>query len=270
MKGAYGRVDAPFLWFQEMKRGLEGLGFVPCPFDPCAFILKCPKTHAAEGIIGLRVDDGLCCGSPRFQAKLEELSRKFPFGSHRKKNFTFTGLKIEQQDDFSIHVSQSQYVKDIQPITVPRHRRQNPGDVVTESERQALRAVIGSLQYAAVNTRPDLCSRLSWLQSKINVAKVETLLEANRTLQEAKQHSEVMVKVQPIDLSELRFVAFSDASFSSPKFRAPNKVCSSCLVTVVSQRTKPAQSIQCCGIPNASRESVSVRWLPKHVLLLEL
>ena len=33
--GAYGRIDAPFLWFQTLKQTLEELGFIQSPFDPC-------------------------------------------------------------------------------------------------------------------------------------------------------------------------------------------------------------------------------------------
>ena len=217
LKGAYGRVDAPYLWFCELKKGLEALGFVAAPFCPCTFVLPNPITKVTEGIVGVHVDDGLCCGSPYFQQKLQELAKKFPFGSHKKQNFTFTGLKIEQKPDYSIWVNQSQYVKDITPINLTRERKNQLEDVVNEKERQSLRAVVGSLQYAAVNSRPDLCSRLGWLQSNINKAKVSTLVEANRILHEAKMHSDVAIHVQSIPLADLRFVAFSDASFASAK-----------------------------------------------------
>jgi len=166
LKGAYGRVDAPFLWFQELKQSLEQLGFEPSPFDPCVFILR-DQQQQAEGLIGIHVDDGLCCGSQRFHQKLARLEAKYPFGSKKSREFTFTGLRISQQKDQSIWVSQEQYVKDIHPITIPKERRMVPQDAVNEGERQSLRALVGSLQYAAVNTRPDLCSKLGWLQSQI-------------------------------------------------------------------------------------------------------
>ena len=217
LKGAYGRVDAPYLWFAEFKRTLEEIGFESSPFDPCLFILTNPHTHATEGLIGVHVDDGLCCGSPMFQAKLKQLESRFPFGSQKQKEFIFTGLRISQKDDYSIEIDQTQYVKDVAAITITRERRARPDDVVTEDERQSLRAVIGSLQYAAVNTRPDLCSRLGYLQSQINRAKVSTLIEANRTLHEAKQFSDVNIKIKSINVADLRFVAFSDASFASEK-----------------------------------------------------
>ena len=216
LKGAYGRVDAPFLWYQELSKTLTSLGFEPAPFDPCLFVLR-NSNHGVDGLLGIHVDDGLSCGNQRFHQKIKQLEEKYPFGSKRSREFTFTGLKISQKQDQSIWVSQEQYVKDIHAITIDRSRRQIPESPVTEAERQSLRAVIGSLQYAAVHTRPDLCSRLGWLQSQINRAKISTLIECNKILHEAKMHSNVTIKFNPIPIQDLRFVAFSDASFASEK-----------------------------------------------------
>ena len=177
-------------------------------------------THAEGetcGAIGLHVDDGLRCGNAEFEEKLHELSKKYPFGSRKHTDFIFTGIHIHQSADMSISLDQSQYVKEIEPIKVPYSRRTNADEPITEGERQSLRAFIGSLLYAAVNTRPDLCSRLGVLQSKINHGKVSDLLEANRTLHEAKQFSDVQIKFQSIPINDLRFLSFSDASFASNK-----------------------------------------------------
>lgn len=168
-------------------------------------------------MIGIHVDDGLCCGSPKFHEKLKQLEQKFPFGSRKETSFVFTGLQISQQTDGSIWVDQTQYVKEIPPITLDKHRRGNPEEVVTEAERQSLRGLIGSLQYAAVNTRPDICNKLSLLQTQINRAKIQTLLDANKLLHETKVNSNVTLKIQPIKVEDIRFIAFSDASFASEK-----------------------------------------------------
>lgn len=98
LKGAYGRVDAPFLWFMELKKGLEELGFQQAPFDPCAFVLE--HQGKTQGIIGVHVDDGLCCGTELFHEKLRLLEKKFPFRSQKKLDFVY----------------QSQYVKEINPV----------------------------------------------------------------------------------------------------------------------------------------------------------
>ena len=211
LKGAYGRVDAPYLWFMELKQTLEDLGFVQAPFDPCCFVLHNQNAqghHTTEGMIGIHVDDGLCCGSPKFHEKLKQLEQKFPFGSRKETSFVFTGLQISQQTDGSIWVDQTQYVKEIPPITLDKHRRGNPEEVVTEAERQSLRGLIGSLQYAAVNTRPDICNKLSLLQTQINRAKIQTLLDANKLLHETKVNSNVTLKIQPIKVEDMIHCVF--------------------------------------------------------------
>ena len=53
-KGAYGLVDAPFMWFQAILEELLGLGFQQSPFDPCLFILRDPKSGQPDGILGLQ------------------------------------------------------------------------------------------------------------------------------------------------------------------------------------------------------------------------
>ena len=86
---------------------------------------------------------------------------------------------------------------------------------VTEGERQNLRGLIGSLQYAATDTRPDLSARLSFLQSKINCATIKDLLEANRLLGDAKTHADVSIKIASMPCDDVRIVAYSDASFAT-------------------------------------------------------
>ena len=215
LTGAYGRVDAPLLWFRELQKGLTELQFTVSPFDNCLYMLQ--ERGRVLGLIGVHVDDGLFCGTPEFYKKLDLLEQRYPFGSRRTQEFTFTGLHIKQHQDYSITIDQTKYVKEIEPIRISQQRRHEPQAPVQEEERQQLRGLIGSLQYASTNTRPDLGSRLSFLQSHINSACVETLIDGNRTLQEAKKHADTCIRIQPIPLGDIRFLSFSDAAFASAK-----------------------------------------------------
>ena len=216
-KSAYGLIDAPYLWFQALREELLKLEFEQSPFCPCTFILRNPKTREPDGILGVHVDDGLCGGNERFMLKLQQLEKVYPFGSQKVGNFTFTGIEMFQHPNKSITLSQTEYIKKIAPIKITPERRRDETLPVTPEEKMALRGLIGSLQYASVHTRPDLASRLSFLQSDINQATVETLMNANKTLHEAKRHSQVSIHIQPIACQDLRFLAFSDASFASKK-----------------------------------------------------
>ena len=217
VKSAYGLIDAPFLWFTELDKTLRSLNFVPSPFDPCLYLYYHDETKGPSGILGVHVDDGLCGGDEHFQAAIHELEKKFPFGAKKSQQFVFTGIEMNQLNDHSIVMSQEKYITKINPIHIQPERKAQLELPVTERERQDLRALIGSLQYASVNTRPDLASRLSFLQSDINKATIETLIQANKTLHEAKRHKETAIKIQPIPMDKIRFLAFSDASFASKK-----------------------------------------------------
>ena len=78
LKSAYGLVNAPLLWFEELKNAMLNLHFKMSPLDPCAFVL--PKTDGS-GIHGIvvHVDDGLGAGDEVFEqaiAQLESLEAK--------------------------------------------------------------------------------------------------------------------------------------------------------------------------------------------------
>ena len=140
------KVHMDYMWFQALREVLR-LGFEQSPFCPCTFILRCPRTDVPEGIIGVHVGDGLCGGNQGFLTKLQELEKRFPFGSQKIGQFTFTGVDMFQHPN--------NYIKTINPIKISQERRQMETAEGTDAERMSLRGLIGSLQYASVNTRLD-------------------------------------------------------------------------------------------------------------------
>lgn len=168
-------------------------------------------------MLGVHVDDGIHGGDDFFHQQISKLEQKYPFGSKKSQAFTFMGIDLQQNPDRSIELSQSKYVKNIRPINMSAERRAQENEPVTESERHALRGLIGSVQYAAVHTRPALASASSHLQSQISQATVSTLTAANRALHTAQKHSDVTIKINPIETDDLRLLHFlMPRSRSSP------------------------------------------------------
>ena len=165
------------------------------PFDPCLSLHFDPRTKSVHGAIGVHVDDGLCGGDAVFDDAIRQLENKCPFGAKKSEVFKFTGIQICQERSGKIVLQQEEYVKDIEPIVLARSRRNNLEEPVSESERQKFRALIGSLQYAAVSTRPDLSHRLGLMQGRVNQAQVQDLLDGNRLLHEAKANSQVCIQI---------------------------------------------------------------------------
>ena len=95
-------------------------------------------------------------------------------------------------------MSQQSYINDIPPIHVSRDRRRTPEATITSQELQDLRGLIGSLQYAASNTRPDLSCRLSLLQARVTCATASDLLQGNRILNDAKKYSDTEIRIQSL------------------------------------------------------------------------
>ena len=217
--GAYGRIDGPYLWYHAFKRTLEELGFMSCPLDGCVFTLVTKGENGkplVRGVLGIHVDDGIGGGDDYFMGVIGRLREKYSFGAFNIGEFDFCGIRYRQLDDGSVEMCQKGYVDKIDPIQIQRHRRKEPQAPVDETERQCLRQLCGSLQYAAVQTRPDICAKVGLLQSAIPRACIEDLLEANRVLLEAKAHP-VTIQVVPIPESQVAFCAFSDASFETKK-----------------------------------------------------
>ena len=201
---AYGRVDAPLLFYREFRKCLEAVGFTAHPLDNCLYLLRDPHNPSIlNGIMGTHVDDGLGASNEEFSRALQLLQKKSPFGSHEKQKFRFTGLEIEQLPDFSIRVSQEKYVHRISPIDIPKSRRSELEGCINPKEMNQLRGLCGSLQYAAVHSRPDIAAKVSQLQKCIPTASVQTLLDANKVLREAQDHAATSVIVRPIPIHEV-------------------------------------------------------------------
>ena len=212
---AYGRVDAPLLFHKEFRHQLEKVGFEAHPLDGCLYLLRNPETGRLDGILGTHVDDGVGGGNHNFEAAIKKVSKVLPFGSHDRQRFRFTGLDIEQLPDYSIRISQGEYINKIPPIDIPKNRRIDRDSPASPLEVQQLRALCGSLQYAAVNSRPDLAAKVSMVQKSVCKATVESLMEGNKVLNEAKTTMETSIFVRPIQIEKITFASFGDASFAS-------------------------------------------------------
>ena len=188
------------------------------PLDNCLFLLRNPHNpKKLDGILGTHVDDGIGGGNENFEKALQKLQQSLPFGSREYGKFKFTGLDVEQLPDFSIKINQEKYMHKITPIQISKTRRSENNSPITPNELHQLRALCGSLQYAAVHSRPDIATKVACLQKGITTATVDTLLEGNRVLREAQQFANTAVIVRPLVFDQVCFASFGDASFASAK-----------------------------------------------------
>ena len=123
--GAYGRIDAPYLWYCEFRDELLRQGCTQCPLDPCVFGMYTKDHHGktqCHGTLGIHVDDGIARGDEKFLAMLKRVESRFKFGSFEKRSFKYTGIDFRQWDDCSIEYDQIGYIEKIAPISVTKGR----------------------------------------------------------------------------------------------------------------------------------------------------
>ena len=164
-------------------------------------------------MIGMHVDDGIGGGDIYFHEVLRKNAEIFPFGSYKEKDFKFTGIRFHQEADWSIKYDQTEYVQEIQPLNISRERRRDFKAEVTEEERTLLRGINGSLSYAGIHSRPELCAKIGRLQTEVNKATVGTLMAANKVLHEAKMYRNTFILVPALPVDQVTYCAFHDASF---------------------------------------------------------
>lgn len=77
------------------------------------------------------------------------------------------------------------------------------------------RSAVGSLQWLAGTTRPDLCADTSLLQKAHDDLTYGDLQEANTLLKYCKATADTHVVIRPISLESMILVAFGDSAFAN-------------------------------------------------------
>ena len=149
---------------------------------------------------------------------MEKLRSTFSFrewhSGAEKEELTYCGAKIIKIDDNHWKLHHTEYLGKQKPISFPKERHQKVLPV-TEGDRTALIGLLGGLQWPATQTAPWLRASVSLMAGSVTTATTSTLLEANKILRYAKQHSDVGLEFRSLgkeggcDLHR-----FSDASFA--------------------------------------------------------
>ena len=99
---------------------------------------------------------------------------------------------------------------------VPLMRKEQPGDA-NETEKVAMRSVLGALGYLARESRPDLSGPVLILQGRLNRAQVSDIQETKRAVGLAKAHTDLALPVCKVPLDQVCIVSYGDASGGSTR-----------------------------------------------------
>ena len=213
----YGQNDAPAAWYKVFDQAVLQSGFHRSKYDPCLYFMRDPNTNKLIGVLGSHVDDTATAGEgPLYQQALDKLKHRFPYRKWRTMEGEFCGSHYKQDEStMAIVMTQQGFADGLKPAYLPTSRRNNRASQLTAKEISVLRAINGSLNWLAGQTRPDLASQTSFSQQSFPAPTVHHLCEANNVIRRAKLNNDLGVKFLPIKPEDLRLVCHADAAFAN-------------------------------------------------------
>ena len=220
-RSLYGLKQSSRCWFVELKKYLVSLGYEQSKADPCVFLrwengnLSVNTIYVDDIILLADIMDDMI----KFKG---ELSHKFEMTDLGPMNFCLGISVITSEDTLKIH--QRQYIQsilnkfemsDAHPVCVPADpnvKLNVPDEESRPADRNMYQQIIGSLQYVANGTRPDIAFIVNAL-SRYNSAPTELHMTAlKRVLRYLKGTQNLALTYSRETTPAL--VAFSDADWA--------------------------------------------------------
>ncbi|CAI7881681.1 unnamed protein product [Closterium sp. NIES-53] len=237
-KALYGLKQAPRQWYLKLRGVLEEIGFTPSTADHSLFMLG---EGEQRSFMVVYVDDILIFSPSSDLVKEVMLKLQDQFKCKALGDVSFyLGLHIERDvEKRCMRVHQRKYLE-----ALAANFGQSGGHVATpfpsgfkcvkgpeeesvgEEDRRRFHSLVGSLMYAAVNTRPDVAFATGQLARVVQcpnedqvAAEMRVAKYLGQTATVGLQYSAVAQRCQKgadgVEPEQLFLTAFSDASFAS-------------------------------------------------------
>ena len=277
LKPVYGRPDAPRAGYEELARVLTGeLGFTKSYIDPAVFMLRNERGTLC-GIMIIHVDDLMVChdGSEFSRSVVDRLGKRFPFGTwdrvpDKASGVTYCGKEIRlchRDGERCISLSQDGFIDGrLEKMEIAKERKRTPQLPATEEERADFRSIVGSLQWIATQSRPDLSFETNQLQKRVADLRVCDLVRANKAVREAKLHRmELIFRNLGRDA---QLIVYSDAGlYSSVGVEIEEKEADDILQSSFDKRLVFSQKGGMVGF--VKRGATDIRSKPAHLNVLD-
>ncbi|KAI3635902.1 hypothetical protein MIR68_006540 [Amoeboaphelidium protococcarum] len=224
LKSLYGLNQAPKCWNNAIHQNLIQIGFKRCYADNCLYIRV---VRNQLSIIVLYVDDVLivCKSREEMDVIKVELSSKFDMKDLGKLEH-IVGIRIRRDRIKKlISLDQSAYLERVldrfgmdqcHPVTTPIIERGARMKLIDECEdyvNYPFRALIGSLMYLMVGTRPEIAYAVSQLSKSLENPSQQDVVAAKRVLRYLKGTVDLSLILDG-NLS-LAPVAYADADYAN-------------------------------------------------------
>ena len=218
LKSLYGLKQSPRCWNFRVDEFLKNQGFNQTAGDHCLYTYENGADFLA---FILYVDDGLIAGSSKdlVDQFLADLAAEFEITSGVAD--TFLGMQIEQYQDGSVFIHQTNYIKrilnrfemeDCKAVRTPAEKPDSSeeGKVLLSAD-VPYRTAVGSLMFAACNTRADIAFAVNKAAQAVVKPTVGNWQAVKRILRYLKGTENWGIFFRG---GESSFMSFSDADYA--------------------------------------------------------
>jgi hypothetical protein len=181
-------------WKSHLHNTLIELDFTQCPSDHCVYIRK---NNDGSLIVGTHVDDGLIAATTQSMITnfLEQLAGKYELTVNDPLSHYLNRVITRDRINKTIHISQPGYIDKLQatfppqssflPTTPMLPHRDNIDSspiLLLPTSRTLYMQKVGSLNYLAINTRPDIAFAVGWVARKMQQPTEYDKLQVDRIM----------------------------------------------------------------------------------------
>ena len=219
ISGCYGLNDAPSHWRQTLKEAILALGYQESVLDPTIYFLR--TDEVLDGVIAVEVDDLFTFSNAVHEERMAQLQERFKFGKYEvvmesTEGVGFNGRRVRQLPTFDFEVDMTKFVCErLEPVALAKGRKSDVKALANDSEIAQVRAVIGGLNWAAKEGRPDCAAAASLGAACFPKPTIQDILDVNRAVKVLKERSELSIKIRAIEVDKLAWGVISDASFAN-------------------------------------------------------
>ena len=119
-----------------------------CSTDSGLFYWR--ENNTLIGILACHIDDMVWGGKQYFKATIiAKLKQIFHFGPEEMEVFTYIGIGLKQNSNFSVKIDQNSYNDSIQETALSKERMQDQNSSLTPSEKTLYRSIVGQINWVA-------------------------------------------------------------------------------------------------------------------------
>jgi len=194
-KALYGCVQSAKLWYDELTRQLERLGFVKNTADCC--VLNRKERDGTQTTIGIHVDDMLVSNAQEANIDrfIMELSQVYDgLSVTRGKEVNYLGMHMNFKHDLRVKLDMNAYIDELiaysetsgiakTPAGADLFNIDETSELLSEEEKAYFHTCVAKSYYLAKRVRPEALLALSFLVTRVTCPTRQDMRKLVRLLQ---------------------------------------------------------------------------------------